>query len=226
MVRTKREETSRNSILFWSVIFVSAVGFIIAIIIGITSLVKKLTPPVSIGSEKREKILEERVPRQIPPAIAEKNAVAKSTKRKKEEEKKPDPPRRKLKFVLRGNVYPPASPEAKPPPPLSDSEFYTISRDKFKAWAELPLDQMDIRYKPFFLWGHYRGMMISEMGDRCFLRRLGLYPNDIIVSVNGKKAVSPGYVKKIYLDIAKRYRTMTIKFIRGGKTYTLDFSLR
>ncbi len=226
---TDRGKNERGHRILW--IALASVGAVIfvtvfAVVYFIENLSSKIKP-----ADRKEQISPAKKPAQSkvivikrePPKVREvkKNSEKKSEKK----ESYPPPPKPKYKFVLRGNVYPPPSPHAKPPPPLTSS-FYAIKREEFKRWADLPLEEMGVRYKPFFLWGHYRGMLISDMEETSFLRRLGLYPNDIIVSVNGKKVVSPGYAKKIYQEIARKYRTLTIQFIRGGKTYTLDFSLR
>lgn len=133
------------------------------------------------------------------------------------------PPRYQIVFRQAPPQVPPGAPRF---PPLTDSQFYTISRKEFSEWAHLPIAEMGGRFVPNFRWGHLEGIKVSELEQQTFYRRLGLYREDVITRINGKPIVAPGQMRTLFQTIAKRYRNLTVEFQRGGKSRTVDFSLR
>lgn len=155
--------------------------------------------------------------------------IVKAKARKKVEartEPKPKgPPKPRFRFVLRKG--PPQVPPGAPTfPPLSNAKFYTLSRKAFSKWANLPIAQMGARFQPYFHYGHLDGIKVHSLSQTTFYRRMGLYKQDVITRINGRRVVAPGQARKFFQNIAARYRGITIQFRRGGKLKTVDFSLR
>lgn len=172
--------------------------------------------------------------RKTPPAVVPKPSVPRrpvapvqppTTPSKTDERPMPKPPPR-VRIVLPPPALVPPPIGENPFPKLSDVAFYQVSRGNFQKWADLPLEQMGVLYKPHYEWGHFKGIQISQLQPESFLRRLKLDEGDILMSINGRNVVSPGQARKIYQDIAKRSRNITIQLRRAGQTHTVDFSLQ
>ena len=111
-------------------------------------------------------------------------------------------------------------------PPLTNKKFYTLSRAKFKRWANLPIAQMGARFTPDFRYGRLNGIKVAGLDDHSFYNRMGLYREDVIEKINGRQVVAPGQARKYFQAIGSRYRNITIQFRRGGKVRIVDFSLK
>lgn len=209
----------RNYVIVF--VLVMAVGFVIAYKLQKKPARKKTVAPTVAP---RVKVYRPPAPRrwQVPPPTPLRVVGPKVTAKKKA--KPSAPPRPRYRFVLRSpNAVTPAYAKPLPRRPLS---FYRVSRAKFKAWADMPLKDMGVLYRPNREWGRPRGMKISTLEQNSFLRRFGFKEGDILLSVNGVPLVSPGYAKRQYQKIAKRYRDLSFKFKRKGIVYNLDFSLK
>ncbi|HAA56807.1 MAG TPA: hypothetical protein DCE42_18720 [Myxococcales bacterium] len=160
-----------------------------------------------------------------PRPVARKTAKKGTKPKEREWVGKPSklPPHAEL--MARANKKYRVNPNA-PKLPKPGSKHYVLKRANFKRWADLPLKEQGARYAPNVNFGRPKGMRITELEENSFIRRLGLYKDDVIMSINGRGVIAPGQAKEYYKRAATRSRNLTISFRRGRKVHTIDFSLR
>jgi hypothetical protein len=117
---------------------------------------------------------------------------------------------------------------AKTPPPTIREAFRvgTLQRSALKEWAERPLEESGARYAPNLRFGRPLGMQVTNLENGSFLHNIGLREGDVLLEVSGKPVYSPGSAREQYLQAAKRYRNLNLRYTRNGHTYMMDISLR
>ncbi|MCF8111346.1 MAG: DegQ family serine endoprotease [Desulfobacteraceae bacterium] len=91
-----------------------------------------------------------------------------------------------------------------------------------RGWLGVGIQELNDEIKEYY--GTEKGVLVTQVFDGDPAEKAGIEPNDIIVSVNGKKVDSPRELSRIIADI-KPGEEAEIKLIRGGKTRTVDVTL-
>lgn len=212
----------------WLVIVGVGAGMVIVVLVGLSYLLNRLQGMVEEPDAGTTAIREFKPPIRVEkiygPVVRPAPRTEVSDAAVAEEITEPYiPPRYRIVLRQAPPQVPPGAPRF---PPLTDVNFYTLSRKEFSEWAHLPIQQMGGRFTPNFRWGHLDGIKVTDLEQQSFYNRMGLYQEDVITRVNGQQVVAPGQLRKMFQTIGKNYRNLTIEFQRGGKTKTVDFSLR
>ncbi len=207
--------------------FAAGIVFVLVVVGGIWYFVSKVPPDIKKPKQREtRKAVEYKPKHRVVGKIYGPIVRSKPNHRKMNARTKPSgPPKPTYRFVLR--KAPPQVPPGAPTfPPLSNAKFYTIDRKKFSEWANLPVREQGARFQPYFHYGHLDGIKFNALEGSSMYSRMGLYKEDVIVRINGRRVVAPGQARKFFQNIARRYRGITIEYRRGGKLKTVDFSLK